>query len=195
MCYLFSKDDDFAPKLSESKDLAGSVVGRKPGGSGGAAAATTSSASGRRSLKLDDSDSVGAFASNPKAAAYAIASQIINYSPPSTPNTNANALDRGRRNDDAHARPSTSVYKGKPSEHVSTSKGKPSDHVGTSKGNKSFRTWGYGQSIMIDAMIMAAEHFGEAFMTIEHAGAANRLFGAVFTLIVILFTKTGSGRT
>ena len=190
MCYLFSKDDDFAPKLSESKDLAGSVVGRKPGGSGGAAAATTSSASGRRSLKLDDSDSVGAFASNPKAAAYAIASQIINYSPPSTPNTNANALDRGRRNDDAHARPST-----KPSDHVSTSKGKPSDHVGTSKGNKSFRTWGYGQSIMIDAMIMAAEHFGEAFMTVEHAGAANRLFGAVFTLMVILFTKTGSGRT
>lgn len=139
MCYLFSKGE-FAPALSRSKELVGGVVGRKPGGGG------------RHSMKLDDN--AAPFMDNPKAAAHAIASQIINYipAPPS--------LDESERTNKTH-------------------------------NDKTFRTWGYGQSIMIDAMMMAAERLGEKYMTVTHAGGNETVMTGWVNPLLTGFLKPG----
>ena len=124
MCYMFA-DDGFKPKTSQNKQLVGGVIGRKPGrGRGSGRGSGSGSGSGSRPAVAVETNSP--YIADPKVAAHAIASAIIN---------------------------------------------------GDEKARDEFKEWGYGQSIIIDALMLASERLGENFMTVnttQHAGGDGR---------------------
>ena len=60
----------------------------------------------------------------------------------------------------------------------------------SSKGDE-FERWGYGQSIIIDAMMMAAERLSEPFMTVKHDGGSETVMTGWVNPLLTGFLKAG----